>query len=58
MDQDLSALTKTAITAVQLLVRVADADPLQGTMITMQAITFGNSRVNQVSRGLHVNTGE
>ncbi len=37
---------------------LADDDPPQGTTITMQATTFGNSRVNQAGRDLRVSTGE
>ncbi len=37
---------------------LADADPPRGATITMQARTFGNSRVNQAGRDLHVTTGE
>lgn len=36
---------------------LADAAP-QATTITMQARTFGNSRVNQAGRDLHVTPGE
>jgi hypothetical protein len=59
VDPELSVLTSTvATTAVQLLARLADADPPQGATITMQITTFGNSRVNQASRGLHVSIRE
>ncbi len=37
---------------------LADADPPQVTATTMQATAFGNSRVNQAGRDLHVTTGE
>ncbi len=37
---------------------LADADPPQHTTITMQATTFGSSRVHQAGRDLHVTTGE
>ncbi len=37
---------------------LADAGPPQGTTITVQATTFGSSRVNQAGRDLHVATGE
>ncbi len=37
---------------------LADADPPRGATITMQATTFGDSRVNQAGRDLHVTTGE
>jgi HEAT repeat protein len=37
---------------------LADADPPQATTITVQATAFGNSRVNQAGRDLHVTTGE
>jgi hypothetical protein len=37
---------------------LADVDPAQGATITMQATTFGSSRVNQAGRDLHVTTGE
>jgi hypothetical protein len=37
---------------------LADADPPQHTTITMQATTFGTSRVNQAGRDLHITTGE
>ncbi len=43
---------------VELRSALADADPPQGATITMQATTFGNSRVNQAGRDLHVTTGE
>ncbi len=43
---------------VELRSALADADPPQGATITMQASTFGNSRVNQAGRDLHVSTGE
>jgi hypothetical protein len=43
---------------VQLGSALADANLLQGTTITMQVPTFGNSRVNQAGRDLHVTTGE
>jgi hypothetical protein len=33
---------------------LAEVDPPQGAMITMQATTFGNSRVNQAGHDLHV----
>jgi hypothetical protein len=37
---------------------LADADPPQHTTITMQATTFGTSRVNQAGRDLHITTRE
>lgn len=37
---------------------LADAEAPQGTTITMQATTFGTSRVNQAGRDLHITTGE
>jgi hypothetical protein len=37
---------------------LADVDPAQHTTITMQATTFGSSRVNQAGRDLHITTGE
>lgn len=37
---------------------LAEADSQQGAAITMQATTFGNSRVNQAGRDLHITTGE
>lgn len=37
---------------------LADADPRQNTTITMQATTFGDSRVNQAGHDLHVASGE
>jgi hypothetical protein len=42
----------------ELRVALADADAPQGAAITMQATTFGNSRVNQAGRDVHVTTGE
>jgi hypothetical protein len=42
----------------QLRSALVDAGPPQGTTITVQATTFGNSRVNQAGRDLHVTTGE
>ncbi|MGH3789962.1 MAG: hypothetical protein ACRDQ9_04035 [Pseudonocardiaceae bacterium] len=42
----------------QLGSALAAAEPQQGATITMQATTFGNSRVNQAGRDLHVSTGE
>jgi hypothetical protein len=44
--------------AAELRLALADADPPQGTMITVQATAWGNSRVNQAGRDLHVTTGE
>jgi len=57
VDPKLSVSTST-VTAVQLLARLADADPPQGATITMQATTFGNSRVNRAGRDPRVTTGE
>ncbi len=37
---------------------LADADPSRDTTITMQATTFGSSRVNQAGRDLHITTRE
>lgn len=37
---------------------LADADAPQVATITMQATTFGNSRVHQAGRDVHVTTGE
>jgi hypothetical protein len=37
---------------------LADTDPPQNTTITMQATTFGKSRVNQAGRDLHITTRE
>ncbi|MGB6162182.1 MAG: hypothetical protein WCF33_11015 [Pseudonocardiaceae bacterium] len=37
---------------------LADAEAPQSTTITMQATTFGTSRVNQAGRDLHITTGE
>ncbi len=37
---------------------LADAEPSKGATITMQATTFGSSRVNQAGRDLHITTGE
>ncbi|MGH3887532.1 MAG: hypothetical protein ACRDSZ_13355 [Pseudonocardiaceae bacterium] len=37
---------------------LADAEPAQGATITMQATTFGSSRVHQAGRDLHITTGE
>ncbi|MGH3901031.1 MAG: hypothetical protein ACRDTA_22855 [Pseudonocardiaceae bacterium] len=37
---------------------LADADPPQGARITMQATTFGSSRVHQAGRDVHITTGE
>lgn len=42
----------------ELRAALADADPRQNTMITMQATTFGNSRVNQAGRDLQITSGE
>jgi hypothetical protein len=42
----------------QLRSALADADSQEGATITMRATTFGNSRVNQAGRDLHVTTGE
>jgi hypothetical protein len=41
----------------ELCSALADADPPQGATITMQASTFDNRLVNQISRDLHVSTG-
>jgi hypothetical protein len=43
---------------VELRSALADADPPQCATTTMQATTFGNSRVNQAGRDPHVSTGE
>jgi hypothetical protein len=40
----------------ELRLALADADRTQGAPITMQAITFGSSRVNQAGGDLHVTT--
>ncbi len=37
---------------------LAEVDPLPGATITLQATAFGNSRVNQAGRDLHVTAGE
>jgi hypothetical protein len=37
---------------------LADAEPSRDATITMQATTFGSSRVNQAGRDLHITTGE
>jgi hypothetical protein len=37
---------------------LADADTAPGSTISMQAMTFGTSRVNQAGRDLHITTGE
>jgi hypothetical protein len=37
---------------------LSDVDPPQNTTITMQATTFGSSRVHQTGRDLHITTGE
>jgi hypothetical protein len=42
----------------ELRVALADADPRPSATITMQATTFGDSRVNQAGRDLHITTGE
>jgi hypothetical protein len=42
----------------ELHLALADADSPQGATITMQAMAFGSSRVNQAGRDLHVTTGE
>jgi hypothetical protein len=42
----------------QLSAVLADVDPARGATITMQATTFGHSRVNQAGRDLHITTGE
>lgn len=42
----------------ELCAALADADPRQGATLIMQATTFGDSRVNQAGRDLHVTTGE
>lgn len=42
----------------QLSSALADIDPPQAATITMQATTFGKSRVNQAGRDLHITTGE
>ncbi len=54
MDPELAGLTSTAATrAVQLLPRLADIG-----LITMQATTFGGSRVNLTDRDSHVTAGK
>lgn len=42
----------------ELRAALADAEPSKVATITMQATTFGNSRVNQSGRDLHITTGE
>lgn len=42
----------------QLRSALAEADSSRGATITMQATAFGQSRVNQAGRDLHVSTGE
>jgi hypothetical protein len=42
----------------ELRAALADAEPLTGASITMQATTFDTSRVNQAGRDLHVITRE
>lgn len=42
----------------QLRSVLAEVEPQHGATITMQATTFGNSRVHQAGRDLHITTGE
>lgn len=42
----------------KLRAALADADSSSSATITMQATAFGQSRVNQAGRDLHVSTGE
>jgi hypothetical protein len=42
----------------QLCSALAEVEPSKGATITMQATTFGNNRVNQAGRDLHVTTEE
>jgi hypothetical protein len=42
----------------QLGSALADTNLPQGTVISMQATTFGNGRVNQAGRDLHITTEE
>ena len=42
----------------QLSSALAELEPSKGTTTTMQATTFGHSRVNQAGRDLYITTGE
>jgi hypothetical protein len=46
------------VVVAQLRAALADADASQSATISLQATAFGNSRVNQAGRDLHVGPGE
>jgi len=55
---DLQLADELRRVVAELSSALAYADSPQGATITMQATTFGKSRVNQAGRDLHVTTGE
>jgi hypothetical protein len=58
VDADPQVVDELARVVAELRSALGNADVPQGTTITMQATAFGNSRVNQAGRDLHVTSGE